>query len=283
MTGIRIISAPVKTVFMEETDWIRGTWETVEETGEIYLLPSQKISFTHNAGYGAYPDRGMIDMTGLVVEVSYSDGTVSNLKYSEKTNSLGNIYANILVSPKGGKEYSPGTNTLEIYLSENPRYYDSYSIEIVEKNEPLIKSDTALIDYRSHCITGLNAHLTKAQLEGYLSFNGASAEFSKADKSSKFYGTGSTVTVTDSGGNQEVFTIIIYGDISGNGDISNEDVSLVSKAIEDVSALTVYQQKAADINGIRRITVDDLSFLAKIVAAGEELNQFDPSKDVSFR
>lgn len=280
MTGIKIITPPVKTVFEENTDWIRGTWETDEDTKEISLFPSQKISFTHNAGYGAYPDRGMIDMTGLTVEVSYSDGTTSVMEYREMTNSLGNIYANILVSPKGGKEYFIGTNTLEVYLADDTKYYDSYDIEIVE-GRPLIESQTAVIDYDRHCITGLNTYLSKAQLEEYLTFNAAEIKFTRIDSSSRFYGTGSTITVTSADGRQETYTIVIYGDVDGDSSISNEDISLVSLFLEDNSVLDSYEQKAADIDGMKRITIDDLAALMNVVSSGDELNQTDPSDSIS--
>ena len=42
------------------------------------------ISFKHYGGYYTrYADRGMIDMNGLVVKVTYSDGTSENIAYKE--------------------------------------------------------------------------------------------------------------------------------------------------------------------------------------------------------
>lgn len=128
--GLKIVSQPYKTDFYKDTDWVYGTWETSETIPpKVTLLASDKISFTHNPGSGMYPDRGMLDMTGLKIEVTYSDGSKSTITYTEAKGKTGFYSANIAASPKGGK-YTVGTNTIEVYLTEDYRYYDSYKINI---------------------------------------------------------------------------------------------------------------------------------------------------------
>ena len=65
--SLKIVSQPVKTVFYKDTDWVYGTWDASEGSSkDVTLKSSKKISFTHNPCGGIYPERGMIDMTGLI-------------------------------------------------------------------------------------------------------------------------------------------------------------------------------------------------------------------------
>lgn len=138
ITKLKIITLPEKTEFYQGADWTYGVWETSEEkAGKVVLVSSKKISFTHNPGGGIYPDRGMLDMRGLVVEVSYSDGRKERIAYKETKGSNGFYRANICASPKNGKEYFVGTNTIEVYLKENTSCFDSYKIEILGESKPV--------------------------------------------------------------------------------------------------------------------------------------------------
>ncbi len=137
ITSLKIITAPDKTVFYKNTDWVYGEWITDEsKPGKCSLVSNKKISFTHNPGGGTFGERGMIDMTGLVIEVSYSDGTKNKITYKETKLKSGYYSANILSAPKGGKEFFIGKNTIEVYLAEDTSKYDSYTIDITDKEKP---------------------------------------------------------------------------------------------------------------------------------------------------
>ncbi len=128
--SLRIVTMPSKTEFVKDKDWVYGLWNINESTKTVTKIESSKISFTHNAGGGIYPERGMIDMTGLQLEVTYTDGTKSTIAYKESLNATGFYSANILASPKGGKDYFIGTNTIEVYLDADHSKYASYDIKI---------------------------------------------------------------------------------------------------------------------------------------------------------
>lgn len=274
VSGIKILSLPVKTELYRGEDWIYGLWNTDNVTNAIKLVESSQISFTHNPCGGIYPERGMLDMSGLVIEVSYSDGTTKQMAYKETTNSSGRISANILVSPKGGKEYFVGTNTMEVYLSSAPKYYDSFDVEFIDnQTQKDITSDTAVIDYEYLYIYGLETNLTADRLLNYyIDANGAEITLKKTNRSYKYYGTGSTVTVTQADGSSRVYTIIIFGDADGNGIINMNDISFTGKAVLDSSELSDAQIKAVNLDGIRRITQNDVSYVSRI-AADNELDQ----------
>ncbi len=136
--SLKIVSKPTKVDFYKDTDWIYGLWDPSETVpGKATLVSSTKISFTYNPGGGIYPERGMVDMRGLKIEVVYTDGTKETMTYSESKSKTGFPVANILVSPKGGKDYFIGTNTMEVYLKADTSKYDSYNITIHNGSAPV--------------------------------------------------------------------------------------------------------------------------------------------------
>lgn len=130
ITAVKIVSYPTKTVFVQGTDWDYGYYDMPEGYGlGTFVKHDGMISFHHNGGYYShYSDRGMIDMTGLVVKVTYSDGTSENIAYKETKSGI-SISQNILASPKG--DYKLGENIIEIYFKSNTKVYDSYKITLV--------------------------------------------------------------------------------------------------------------------------------------------------------
>lgn len=141
ITAVRIVTLPNKTVFVQGEDWDYGYYDMPEGTGKLGTFVSDKnyISFMHNGGYfSRYADRGMIDMTGLVVEVTYSNGSKENIAYKE-TISGTKVNQNILASPSA--DYKLGENTIEVYFKSNIYAYDSYKITLKEKGAATIKGD----------------------------------------------------------------------------------------------------------------------------------------------
>ena len=138
--SIKIINQPVKTDFYKDTDWVYGLWDVNESTSKVELVSSTKISFTHNPCGGIYPERGMIDMTGLKIEVTYSDNSKTTMTYTETKNKTGFYSANILASPKGGKEFFIGTNTIVVYLKQDTSKQASYNIVIHDGKAPATAS-----------------------------------------------------------------------------------------------------------------------------------------------
>ncbi len=279
ITGLKIINAPEKRVFYKGTDWIYGMWVTDEENhGKCLLKESKFISFTHNPGGGQYGERGMIDMAGLIVEVSYSDGSKKQIKYEETLLKSGFYKSNILFSPKDGKEFFIGTNIIEVYLSGNADYYDSYEIEITDKEKDesyfKIKENSTASVNSSGIISGLKTGLTSGQLANYFDYSGVEISFEKSNKSFKYYGTGSLIYIKYPDEKIEKYTVLIYGDIDGNGVIDFDDSSLVSDCFTDDSLLSDIQKKAADVDGMRRITADDLTVIKAAASGNEQIPQF---------
>lgn len=138
---LEIVSVPTKTTFYKGTDWDYGHWTYPEGDGFGEFTPDGKnISFMHQGGlFSRYQDRGMLDMNGLVVKITYTDGKTKNITYKETKNSNGVVTQNIYYSPVGG-EFKVGENIIEVYLPEDFNAYATYKINIVE-NSGQLKGD----------------------------------------------------------------------------------------------------------------------------------------------
>ena len=139
---IEIVELPDKTTFYRGTDWDYGYWKFPEGDGfGTFVKKDGTITFMHRGGYFSYyQDRGMLDMNGLVVKVTYSDGKTKNIAYKETLNSNGVVEQNIYASPAGG-EYKLGENTIEIYFLENYNVYTTYKINISDVRKGDLNSD----------------------------------------------------------------------------------------------------------------------------------------------
>ena len=95
----------------------------------------------------------------------------------------------------------------------------------------------------------------------------------KAIEDARYYGTGSTVTVKYSDGTEEVYTIIIFGDTDGNAIIDSDDAFSVLEASYDNSLFNAAQKKAANVDGVRRISIDDYSIINDAALGISEIDQ----------
>lgn len=131
MKSIKVISAPKQVTFFRGTDWDYGRWDQPTDTGAWIWVENSMISFLRNPGSGYYKDAGMINAEGLVIEVTYSDGTKKTMTYKESKKSDGTYTQNIIISPEKGA-YKVGKMKAEVWLEEDYRYYDTYEIELLD-------------------------------------------------------------------------------------------------------------------------------------------------------
>lgn len=274
---LKIVTLPTKTVFYEDEDWIYGMWTMDEGTKEIKAKSSSRISFTHNPCGGHFPERGMLDMTGLVIDVFYSDGTKTRMNYKEFKAVSGNYTSNILWAPKDGREFFIGTNTIEVYLKQDVSYYDSYDIEICgkrEESEPVFKVKNLSQVYinEENIICDMPAGLTLSRLKNdFFDYKNVEVSFTKVLRAYKYYGTDSKVTVKYPDGTKTVYSIAVPGDIDGNGIVDSNDVELARIAIINSDNLSRAQLLAANVDGMRKITENDLALIT-VMAASNSIN-----------
>lgn len=142
---IEIIQTPTKTDFYQGTDWNYGYWKYPENDGFGVFEPRDGIiTFMHGGGYfSQFQDRGVLDLNGLVLKVTYSDGKTKQLTYKETLHSNGVLEQNVLALPKGG-EYKLGENTIEVFLPEDYDVYTTYKINILTKMLGDVNSDNVV-------------------------------------------------------------------------------------------------------------------------------------------
>ena len=116
IASVKIVRLPDKLKLYRGTDWDYGEW-VLTDTGAVWKDKKNLISFLHNPGSGQFPERGMLDMTGLQIKVTYVGGTSTTITYKETPRGESLVTANILVSPLNGKEFTVGVNTMEVYLA----------------------------------------------------------------------------------------------------------------------------------------------------------------------
>ncbi len=134
------------------------------------------------------------------------------------------------------------------------------------------EGSTAVID--GSYIYGLKTKLTAANIKNiFLDYEGVEVTLTKAIEDARYYGTGSTVTVKYSDGTEEVYTIIIFGDIDGNAIIDSDDAFSVLEASYDNSLFNAAQKKAANVDGVRRISIDDYSIINDAALGISEIDQ----------
>lgn len=183
---IEIVTLPTKTTFVKGTDWNYGHWSFPEGDGLGTFTPDDRnITFMHHGGcFHRVQDRGMLDMNGLVVKVTYSNGTTKNITYKETKYNSGVVMTNIYCSPQGG-EYRLGENTIEVYLPDDFDVYTTYKINIVTNATPKgdVNADTKInsidallvLQHSVGSITLTSAQITVADMNSDTKINSLDA------------------------------------------------------------------------------------------------------------
>ena len=110
-------------------------------------------------------------------------------------------------------------------------------------------------------------------VEDYIKVNNGSFEL-VANSSGYTNGTGATVNVKNRSGIViDTYTVIIFGDVNGDGKITNDDFVRVKQNASGVNISDNAQKYAADVNGDKDVTNDDF-VRVKQVASGSEMKQY---------
>ncbi len=140
ISSIKVVSVPDQTKFYRGVDWDYGRWDQPDDNGPWVWVSGSAISFLRNPGSGYYHEVGMINAAGLVIEVKYSDGSKKQITYKETKKSDGTYSQNIIISPEKGA-YKVGKMKVEVWLLEDYRYYDTYEIELVDRQRGDVNGD----------------------------------------------------------------------------------------------------------------------------------------------
>lgn len=137
LESLKIVRLPDKLKFYKGADWDYGEWvQSVNDDDSFsWKANPNLISFLYHPMSGVLPERGLVDMTGLQIELTYKNGSKKTVTYTETKS--GQIYkTNICVSPYKGRQYAIGINTMEVYLPTDYSQSDTYQIELINGPKP---------------------------------------------------------------------------------------------------------------------------------------------------
>ncbi len=125
-------------------------------------------------------------------------------------------------------------------------------------------------DYAKWYVTGIPVNTREANLGNYVTVTGGGSFELENTFGNGRVGTGNVIVVKDADGNVvEKFTIVIYGDLDGNGVITNDDMIMAESELNDGRVWSSgagkvdYIIKAADLTQNGRYTNDDRVELEK--------------------
>ncbi len=148
------------------------------------------------------------------------------------------------------------------------------------KNEVLtpVSGSTTIIDSRQMFIYGLAPELF--DLEGYASPVGSYAlDYELHDQ--LYIGTGAYVYVMDGTSQKALYTVVLYGDLNGDGEITADDQTIMNGLVDGTGDTTGFFAggpffTAADLNGDGKIDALDKGILDAHIAGTATIDQRGP-------
>ena len=155
--------------------------------------------------------------------------------------------------------FEGGTVTAAITVKGNDGsetvYYVSY-----EKEVPLLSSETLILNRETGFITGLTFGMKLTELKGLFDNPAENIKFYKNGEETESGNTATgidVVLVNGNGDELDRMTLVLYGDINGDGRINTTDI-LAIVINNNTANLSGHKLSAADINGDGRVNSTDI-------------------------
>ena len=211
------------------------------------------------------------ELDALVAEVNALDSTLYS-NYDEIYNTY--IFNYVFSVIPSNRSYNiTEQNKVDEMKTTLQSYVDMLQLKDVQVAKFELKNGAA---YKSGSyIVGLAPELTAAAIKNnYFVMENVSVSVRKAVSSSRYIGTGSVVTVTNdlTGTVIGTYTIIIYGDVNGDGSINVNDSISITNIVSGGSATTA-QKMAARISGGRNVSLSDYINITNVIQGYAEIDQ----------
>ena len=149
-------------------------------------------------------------------------------------------------------------------------------IDSLEEIAALIAKDGSTTVIDGGYIYGLKPKMTKSAFESsYVDLVNVTVSYSGSN-SSRYLGTGTVVTVTSNitGEAIDTYTIVVFGDINGDGIVNAADNILLTNSISGAQdPLEGAYKKAANLNGDRRVNSQDQIKFGNVLSGASEIDQ----------
>lgn len=247
--------------------WFIGNGYINKGQATLYF---QKYNVASDRKFNAYTHQYM---TNIMAPVSESSSIYESYKNNNKlanayvfkipvyTSMTSNAYKVSRTDTVGGNETTNGD------ASENTP--DSSQKPVVS---PETKISNAGYSLSTGYLTGITAGSDMSTLRGNLSNNGASVATLNSSWNSKTSGVVSTGDIIEVDGSKR-FEAVIYGDVSGDGEISIKDLLLVKKHLLGDSPLKGAFKAAADVSKESDVSIKDLLLIKKHLLKEYTINQ----------
>lgn len=210
----------------------------------------------------------------------YVDGTKDNINLTATT-----INANATVEGTGAIELVTGENIIELTVTAQNKDVQVYKLIInkAEKTEEEIVYPTVEEILTSANVTHSDEYISNLTFTTktndfantiYEVSQTAKVEVKTGEnlKNNGYLNTGDTITIT-SGEDVKTYSVVLYGDINGDGKINSIDLLKVQKHILKASFLTEAQLVSADVNKDGNINSIDLLKVQKHILGDSHISQ----------
>jgi hypothetical protein len=220
----------------------------------LYDYPAGKETTEYTVPTGVTSIEGAFDYCEKLKKLTIPK-TVTDISYSEYdddcsytiygyTGSAAETYAKKYNIPFVALDGSGSTSNGAFQLSSS----SAYSI-----------SDSLLtgVKLNQNTVSAVTAQFTNANL---VCVDAGGNQLSDSDK----LGTGSKIRIVDGGTVQAECTVVIAGDVVGDGKIAGKDVNMLAQSCVAKTTLSDAQKTAADLDGDGKVTGKDVNILAQV-------------------
>ena len=233
--------------------------------------PNNYLKTLSVSGYSLTPTFAVNTTTSysLIVPESVSSVTISATTVNSKAS----------VSGTGKVSLSTGTNTVKVVVTAQSGATRTYTLTIVRGTASGNSSSSATFNgsytISDNVITGVATSTTVSSFVSNLGCSNGTVtvtDSSGTSKTSGKIGTGDIVKVTVSG-NTITYTVVIYGDLNGDGAITALDLLKLQKHLTGASTLNGAYLKAANVKKSGSPSALDLLKIQKYLMGSATISQ----------
>ena len=219
----------------------------------------------------------------------YVSSSTSSVSLSAKTVNSGSKISGSISgtgSASGSVNVNEGNNAIKVSVTAQNGSVKTYTVNVHrEKSNTNTGTNTDLYSVvtksgykiNSNYVSGISIGTKASSVINSIKKNDANATVVVKNSSGKtiesdFIGTGSTVEITD-GDKKTTLTVVIYGDVSGDGKINGVDSLLIKKHILGISKLSNSFNSAGDVNGDGKINGVDSLLVKKHILGINSIKQ----------
>ena len=189
------------------------------------------------------------------------------------------------------KEGTYGIEIEGIFNEESVKAIKQFTTKIVKvENKDIFKledgTESKFINNNDKYITNISIKMTDVQFVSELNLENVDYEILKSSNSKDYLGSGTQLIINPNTENEKVYTLIIFGDVNGDGDIQANDYMMIknsvlsrtNSSIKDPLANDKVRTLAADVKQDNDILANDYMMIKNCVLSRTNSSIKDPIK-----